>query len=165
MFIDSSKRENYIFNSTINGIEETDLILLIGTNPRFEATMLNARIRKAYLKNKAKIVSLNDVGDLTYPYEKLDGKTQTIKDIVENNNKLTKEIIEAQKPMIIFGESFLKSESAEFLFSSFKNLLLSNNKFTEDWNPLNVLSSDAATVGSLDLDIVDQKNDLIKNLS
>ena len=165
MFIDSSKRENYLFNSTINGIEESDFILLIGTNPRFEATMLNARIRKAYLKNKVKIVSLNDVGDLTYPYQSLDGKTQTIKDIFENKNALTKDIIDAQKPLIIFGESFLRTKSAEFLFSSFKNFLLNNNKFTDDWNPLNFLPSDAATVGSLDLDIIDPSNELIKKLN
>ncbi len=165
MFIDSSKRENYLFNSTINGIEESDFILLIGTNPRFEATMLNARIRKAYLKNKVKIVSLNDVGDLTYPYQSLDGKTQTIKDIFENKNALTKDIIDAQKPLIIFGESFLRSKSAEFLFSSLKNFLLDNNKFTDDWSPFNFLPSDAATVGSLDLDIIDPKNELIKSLN
>ena len=165
MFIDSSKRENYLFNSTINGIEESDFILLIGTNPRFEATMLNARIRKAYLKNKVKIVSLNDVGDLTYPYQSLDGKTQTIKDIFENKNALTKDIIDAQKPLIIFGESFLRSKSAEFLFSSFKNFLLNNNKFTDDWSPFNFLPSDAATVGNLDLDIIDKKNELLKKLN
>ena len=165
MFIDSSKRENYLFNSTINGIEESDFILLIGTNPRFEATMLNARIRKAYLKNKVKIVSLNDVGDLTYPYQSLDGKTQTIKNIFENKNALAKDIIDAQKPLIIFGESFLRSKSAEFLFSSFKNFLLNNNKFTDDWSPFNFLPSDAATVGSLDLDIIDPSNELIKNLN
>ena len=165
MFIDSSKRENYLFNSTINGIEESDFILLIGTNPRFEATMLNARIRKAYLKNKVKIVSLNDVGDLTYPYQSLDGKTQTIKDIFENKNALAKDIIDAQKPLIIFGESFLRSKSAEFLFSSFKNFLLNNNKFTDDWSPFNFLPSDAATVGNLDLDIIDPSNELIKKLN
>ena len=165
MFIDSSKRENYLFNSTINGIEESDFILLIGTNPRFEATMLNARIRKAYLKNKVKIVSLNDVGDLTYPYQSLDGKTQTIKDIFENKNALTKDIIDAQKPLIIFGESFLRSKSAQFLFNSFKNFLLNNNKFTDDWSPFNFLPTDAATVGSLDLDIIDPSNELIKKLN
>ncbi len=165
MFIDSSKRENYLFNSTINGIEVSDFILLIGTNPRFEATMLNARIRKAYLKNKVKIVSLNDVGDLTYPYQSLDGKTQIIKDIFENKNAISKDIIDSQKPLIIFGESFLKSKSAEFLLSSFKNFLLNNNKFTDDWNPFNFLPSDASTVGSLDLDIIDPKNKLIKGLN
>ncbi len=165
LFIDSSKRENYLFNSTINGIEESDLIILIGTNPRFEATMLNARIRKAYLSNKVKIVSLNDVGDLTYPYQSLDGKTQTIRNMIENKDELSKDIIKSQKPIIIFGESFFKSKSAEFLFSSFKNFLLMNNKFTDDWNPINFLPSDAATVGNLDLDIVDQNNELIKNLN
>ena len=165
IFFDNSRRENYIFNSKINGIEETDLIFLIGTNPRFEATMLNARIRKAYLNNKVKIISLNDVGDLTYPYEKLDGKTQTIKNIFENSNQLSKNIVNSQKPMIIFGESFLRSKSAEFLFNSFKEFLLNNNKFSEDWNPINVLVSDAATVGNLDLDLIDTKNEVIKNLN
>ena len=115
-FIDNSVRENYLFNSTINGIEETDLILLIGTNPRFEATMVNARIRKAYLNNNTKIISLNDVGDLTYSYEILDGKTQTIKDITENKNEVSKNIIDSKKPMIILGESFLNIKSANYLF-------------------------------------------------
>ena len=66
-YINTSKRENYLFNSYLNGIEEADLILLVGANPRYEATILNARIRKAYLNNNTKIISLNDVGDLTYP--------------------------------------------------------------------------------------------------
>ena len=77
-FIDSSKRENYLFNSSINGIEEADLILLIGTNPRFEATMINARIGKAYLSNNTRVISLNDLGDLTYSYQSLDGRVKTI---------------------------------------------------------------------------------------
>ena len=163
-FIDNSLRENYLFNSTINGIEETDFILLIGTNPRFEATMINARIRKAYLNNNTKIISLNDVGDLTYSYECLDGKTQTIKDIIENNNELSKKIIESKKPMIILGESFLNTKSANYLFQSFKKFLIENNKFTDDWNPLNILSSDAATVGNFDLDVINNKENLLNNL-
>ena len=122
-FIDTSVRENYLFNSTINGIEESDLILLIGANPRFEATMVNARIRKAYVNNNTKIISLNNVGDLTYDYESLDGKTQTIKDIIENKNDISKLIINSKKPMIIFGESFLNVKSAKYLFNSFKEFL------------------------------------------
>ena len=164
-FIDNSVRENYLFNSTINGIEETDLILLIGTNPRFEATMVNARIRKAYLKNNTKILSLNDIGDLTYPYKFLDGKTQTIKDIFENKNDVAKDIISSKKPMIIFGESFLNTKSASYLFYSFKNFLTKNDKFTNEWNPFNILSTDAATVGNFDLDIINDKEDLIKDLN
>jgi len=165
VFVDNSIRENYLFNSKINGIEETDLILLVGTNPRFEATMLNARIRKAFLNNQVKIISSNDVGDLTYPYLNLDGKTKTIKDIAENNHQLSKDIIQSKKPMIIFGESFFKSTSAEYLFNSFKEFLENNHKFNDNWNPLNILSVDAATVGSLDLDIINQNIDLAKNLN
>ena len=164
-FINSSVRENYLFNSTINGIEETDLILLIGANPRFEATILNARIRKAYLNNNTKIFSLNDIGDLTYPYQSLDGKTQTIKDIIENKNEISKNILESKKPLIILGESFLKSKSANYLFNSLKEFLFKNNKLTNEWNPLNILSTDAATVGSFDLDIIDGSNELIKDLN
>ena len=163
-YIDSATRENYLFNSTLNGIEEADTIFLIGTNPRFEATMLNARIRKAYLNNNTKIISLNDVGDLTYPYQSLDGKTQTLKNIIEGKNKVSADIISAKKPMIIMGESFLHLKSANYLFHSVKEFLQINKKFSDGWNPFNVLSSDAATVGSLDLDIVDQSNKLISDL-
>ena len=160
-FIDSSKRENYIFNSKINGIEEADLILMIGTNPRYEATMINARIRKAFLNNDTKIISLNNIGDLTYPYESLDGNTQTVKDIFENNNELSKKIINSKKPLIIIGESFLRIRSAEYLFNSLKDFLKKNEKISSEWNPLNVLSVDAGTVGNLDLDIIDKNNKLL----
>ena len=164
-YVDNSVRENYLFNSTINGIEETDFILLIGTNPRFEATMVNARIRKAYLNNNVKIVSLNDVGDLTYSYKFLDGKTQTIKDITDNKNEVSKSIIDSKKPMVILGESFLNTKLAKNLFHSFKNFLLKNNKFTDDWNPLNILSTDASTVGNFDLDLINENDNLIKDLN
>ena len=163
-FIDSSKRENYLFNSSINGIEEADLILLIGANPRFEATMINARIRKAYLSNNTKVVSLNDLGDLTYSYQSLNGKVKTIKDIFENNNELSKEIIESKKPMIVFGESFFKIKSASHLFNLSKKFLSKNNKLNDDWNPINILSVDAATVGNLDLDIIDKNDKILDEL-
>ena len=67
-FLDISDRKNYIFNSSINGIEKSDLIILVGTNPRYEATILNSRIRKSYINNKTEIFSFGDVGNLTYPY-------------------------------------------------------------------------------------------------
>ena len=163
-FIDNSKRENYLFNSSINGIEEADLILLIGTNPRYEATMVNARIRKAFVNNNTKIVSLNDVGDLTYDYQCLNGRTRTIKDIFENNDKLSKQIIEAKKPIVIFGESFFKVKSANYLFNLSKKFLNQNNKFSDNWNPLNLLSIDASTVGNLDLGIIDKSNKILDEL-
>ncbi len=164
-FIDATDRQNYIFNSSINGIEETDFILLLGTNPRFEATMLNARIRKAFLNNNTKIVSLNNLGDLTYPYEFLDGKTQTIKDIIENNHIVSQKLLKAKKPMIILGESLLNSKSAEYIFNNLKEFLIKNQKINEDWHPLNLISVDAATVGNLDLDILCETRNLIQDLN
>ena len=163
-FLDISERENYIFNSSINGIEDADLIFLIGANPRYEATILNARIRKAFVNNNTKVISLNDVGDLTYPYKNLDGQTQTIKTIFEGSEEISKEIISAIKPMIIIGESLLKLNSAEHLFNLIKNFLKKNNKFTEDWNPLNILSCDAATVGNFDLGILNSEKNLLEEL-
>ena len=137
---------------------------MIGTNPRHEATMLNARIRKAFLSNNTQIISLNDVGNLTYPYEILDGKTQTIKEISANSHPISKKIIEAKKPLIILGESFLNSSSASYLFYSLKEFLVNNKKFQDSWNPLNILSVDAATVGNFDLDILCNTTNLIQDL-
>ena len=163
-FLDTRKRENYLFNSTINGIEESDLIFLIGTNPRYEATILNARIRKSYLNNNTKIISLNDLGDLTYPYESLDGKTKTLKDIFDGNHEISKKIIEANNPMIILGESLLNLGSSKYFFNSIKNFLTQNKKISEEWNSFNILSCDASTVGNYDLGIINESNNLLEDL-
>ncbi|MDA7588185.1 NADH-quinone oxidoreductase subunit NuoG [Candidatus Pelagibacter sp.] len=163
-FIDIRKRENYLFNSTINGIEESDLIFLIGANPRYEATILNARIRKSYLNNNTKIISLNDLGDLTYPYECLDGKTKTLKDIFDGNHEISKKIIDANNPMIIIGESLLNLGSSQYFFNSIKNFLTQNKKISEEWNSFNILSCDASTVGNYDLGIINESNDLLEDL-
>jgi NADH-quinone oxidoreductase subunit G len=166
-YLNPEKRENYLFNSTINGIEEADFILLVGTNPRYEATILNARIRKAYLKNKIKIISLNDVGDLTYPYESLDGDIENIKKITEDNHEVSNLIKEAKKPLVILGQSSLKTKSSKYIFESIKSFLEINNKISNDWNSLNTISENASTVGSFDLGLyktVDGSNEVLKDL-
>ena len=163
-FINTSKRDNYIFNSSLNGIEEADLIFLIGTNPRYEGTILNARIRKSYLNNNTKIYSLNENGDLTYPYESLDGQTQTLKNIFEGNHELSKNILNSKKPMIIVGESFLRLNSAEILYDKILDFLKQNNKYSDDWNPVNILSCDASTVGNFDLGLINKEKNLLKDL-
>jgi NADH-quinone oxidoreductase subunit G len=156
-FIDDDERENYIFNSSINGIEQSDLIFLIGTNPRYEATILNARIRKSFVNNDTKVISLNDIGNLTYPYESLDGQTKTLKDILENKHELSNILKSSKKPMIIIGESFFNLRSSKNIFYLIKNYLKSNFKFDNEWNPLNILSTDASTVGNIDLGVFNNK--------
>ena len=153
-YVNINDRHNYIFNSKLNGIEECDLILLIGVNPRYEATILNSRIRKASIKNKIEIFSLGDVGDLTYPYKILDNTTDVIKDIIEQKNELYEKIINSKKPIVILGQSALKVKTGKYIFEELKKFLLNNNKINEDWNSLNVLSNHASTVGSYDLEIM-----------
>jgi len=167
VYLNPEKRENYLFNSSINSIEESDFIFLIGSNPRYEATILNARIRKSYLQNKTKIISLSNVGDLTYPYESLNGEIENIKNITEDNHKISKLIKEAKKPLIIFGQSALKSSSAKYVFESIKSFLDKNNKIANEWNSLNIISENASTVGSFDLGLYkteDGSNEVLKDL-
>ena len=168
MYLNPKERINYIFNSKINGIEESDLVLLIGTNPRYEATILNARIRKSFLKNKIKIYSVGNPGDITYPYEIIGEDTLVIKDIVENNHFLSDQIRTSKRPMIIIGESALSSKDSEYIFESLKKFLFENNKIKAEWNSLNVLMQNASTVGAIDLGLykINNKsnNEVLDNL-
>ena len=150
IYINPHERINYIFNSSINGIENADFILLVGANPRLEATILNARIRKAYIKNKLKIYSIGDAGDLNYPYENIGNNTAIIQQIVSGLHKISSKIKKAKKPMIIIGESALHGESGKYVFESFKKFLSQNNFIKKEWNALNILTQQASRVGALD---------------
>ncbi len=164
-YVNMNGRENYIFNSSINGIEDSDLIVLIGTNPRYEATILNARIRKTFVNNSTKVISINDIGDLTYPYQPLDGQTKTIIDIFQGNNAVSKDILDSKKPLIILGDSFFKLKSSEYIFNLIKIFLKKNNKINSEWNSLNKIVTDASTVGNLDLEIINKSKDLFAELN
>ena len=152
-YINPKERMNYIFNSSINGIEDSDFILLVGTNPRLEATILNARIRKAYTNNKVQIYSIGDPGDLTYPYENIGNNTSVIKEIVSGSHDISNKIKKSTKPIIIIGESALYKNTGQYIFESLKNFLLNNNFIKKDWNALNVLTQQASRVGAIDLGI------------
>ena len=153
LYCNLNNRQNYIFNDGINGIEKSDFILLVGANPRYEATILNARIRKAYLNNKVKVYSLGDIGDQTYPYKNIGENTEVIKNIVDNKIPLSQEIIDAKFPLIIIGQSALKLKSSKYIFESFKKFLIDKSKISNDWKSLNILSNNASTVGGYDLNI------------
>ena len=157
-YINFSERKNYIFNSQIAGIEESDLIFMIGCNPRYEATILNSRIRKSYLKSKMEIYSTNDIGDQTYPYKIINNTTSVIKEIVDGNHELSEKIINSVKPVIIIGNSALRQRSGKYIFEEFKNFLNKNNKITRKWNSLNLLSTDASAVGLYDLNLFSSNN-------
>ncbi len=153
-YVDINNRKNYIFNSRLNGIDESDLIVLIGTNPRYEATILNSRIRNAFLKNKCEIYSFGNSGDLTYDYEIIENNTSKLKEIIDGTSSIAKKIENSKKPIFIFGQSFFKLRSSNFLLEGLKKYLLSQNKINENWYPINILSRHASTVGSYDLNIV-----------
>ena len=125
--------------------------MLVGTNPRLEATILNARIRKAYIKNKVEIFSLGDPGDLTYPYKHIGSNTKVIKEIVSNSHQISEKIKKSKKPIFILGESALRGKAGEYVFEATKDFLFKNNFIRKDWNALNILSQQASRVGSLDL--------------
>ena len=158
-YINSSEKSNYIFNSSIKGIEESDLILLVGTNPRQEATMLNARIRKVFAKKRIPIFSIGNPGDLTYEYSIIGNKTDDIKKILNNESDFSKKLSSSKKPIIIIGESALEIDSGKYIFEGFKNFLKKNNFMNKDWNALNFLPQNASTVGLIDLNILPKEDE------
>ena len=153
IYINPEERMNYIFNSSINGIEDSDFILLVGTNPRLEATILNARIRKAYVKNKLKIYSIGDPGDLTYPYQNIGSSTSVIREIVSGTHEISEKIKKSKKPIIIIGESALYGKTGQYVFETLKSFLSTNNFINKDWNSLNILNQQASRVGAIDLGV------------
>ena len=157
-YLNPKNRMNYIFNSSINGIEECDLMLLVGTNPRLEATILNARIRKSYLQNKLEIFSIGDPGNLTYEYKIIGSDTRIIKDIIDGKHEISERFKNSKKPIIIIGESAIKNESGKYIQESLKNFLLENNYINQDWNAFNILTQNASRVGAIDLGLYQLNN-------
>ena len=158
-YINSDEKMNYIFNSSIAGIEDADLILLVGTNPRHEASILNARIRKTFVQKKIPIFSIGDSGDLTYDYEIIGNNTEDIKKIINKEHDFSQKLLSAKKPIIIIGESALELKSGAYIFEEFKKFLKKNNLINENWNGLNILVQNASTVGLLDLKILQNKKE------
>jgi len=153
IYINPEERMNYIFNSSIKGIEDSDLILLVGTNPRLEATILNARIRKAYINSRLKIYSIGNPGDLTYPYQNIGSNTSVIKEIVSDSHEISSKIKKSKKPLVIIGESALYGKAGQYVFETLKNFLFSNNFIKKEWNALNILTQQASRVGAIDLGV------------
>ena len=162
-YINPDQKINYLFNSSIQGIENSDLLLLIGANPRHEATMLNARIRKSFVSNKLPVFSIGDPGDLTYPYKIVGKTTEDIKKIINSESEISTKIQKSKRPVIIIGESALEIKSGKYILEGIKKFLFRNNFINDKWNAFNILTQNASTIGAMDLNFfsIEENNNFI----
>ena len=155
ILFDTSDEFNFRFNTSIQKIDECDFILLIGANPRHEATIINTRIRKA-VKNGCKVFSIGDPGELHYNYKVIGNNISILDDLINGNISESKILKEAKNPAIIIGESILKPEVALSITNSVKSLLKNINKL----DGFNILHQSASSVGNLILGL--QSNEIEK---
>jgi NADH-quinone oxidoreductase subunit G len=141
-------RASYLFNSTIAGIDQADAILVIGSNPRHEAAVLNARVRKRWLSGGALTGLVGEKADLTYEYNYLGAGPESLAAFVDHPpaNKT--------KPMFILGAGAFSRPDGEGVLSLAAKAALSLGVVKDGWNGFNVLQSAASRVGGLDLGLV-----------
>ncbi|MBO6553049.1 MAG: NADH-quinone oxidoreductase subunit G [Roseitalea sp.] len=147
-------RASYIFNATIDGIEDADAILIVGANPRFEASVLNARIRKAWRAAPLPIGVIGDMGDLRYDHESLGAGPETLKDLADGNHKFASRLKKAKRPLIIVGQGAIARGDGAAILGLAARLADQVGAVSEDWNGFSVLHTAAARVGGLDLGFV-----------
>ena len=147
-------RASYIFNSTIAGIEDADAVLLIGTNPRWEAPVLNARIRKRYLRGGVAAGLIGPELDLTYDLAHLGDGPSALDDLLASKGDFANVLKQASKPMIIIGSGALARDDGAGLLAKARQLAEKIGAVSDDWNGFNVLQRAASRVGGLDLGFV-----------
>ncbi|KAK0552921.1 ndufs1 NADH-ubiquinone oxidoreductase subunit [Tilletia horrida] len=149
-------RSSYAFNTTIAGLDQADVVLLIGTNPRHEAAIINTRIRKNWLHRSADIGLIGEKVDLTYEPEHLgEDALKAISDLTNGKTKgdFAKLWKAAKKPMVIVGSGVAERTDAGPIFSAIAGLLEKNKDrlLKEDWNGYNVLQRHASRVGAYEV--------------
>ncbi len=140
-------RASYLFNSTIAGIDEADCLLIVGSNPRKEAPVLNARIRKRWLKGGFVIGVIGENAELTYDYKYMGAGADTL------TSSAVKPPEGVKKPMIIVGQGALAREDGAALLAAAARVAQSASG-TEGWNGFNILHTSASRVGGLDIGFV-----------
>jgi NADH-quinone oxidoreductase subunit G len=138
-------RAGYIFNSTIAGIEEADAILLIGCNPRLEAPVLNARIKKRANRGGCIIGLIGEKADLTYNYHYMGAGAETLSTLVDHT------MAKAQKPMFIVGQGALARADGAAILALAAKAAASTGVVRGDWNGFNILHTAAGRVGAIDV--------------
>jgi NADH-quinone oxidoreductase subunit G len=141
-------RASYLFNSTVAGIDRADAIMLIGVNPRRESAVLNARIRKRYLKGNVLIGLVGERADLTYPYTYLGAGPESLAQFVDHAPA------DKSSPMFIIGQGALNRRDGAAVLSMAAKAALSLGVVKDGWNGFNILHDEAALPGALDLGFV-----------
>jgi NADH-quinone oxidoreductase subunit G len=155
-------RASYLFNSSIGGIEQADAILLIGTNPRLEAAVLNARIRKRWRQAGVAVGLIGQQADLTYPHEYLGGGPQTLGEVLDGKHSFAGVLGAAQRPMVIAGAAAAARADGLAVLSAAAKIALAAAAGAKEagWNPFNVLHCAAGRVSGLDLGFVPEDGTL-----
>ncbi|AMW35245.1 NADH-quinone oxidoreductase subunit G [Haematospirillum jordaniae] len=156
--LDPDNRLSWQFNSGISGIDEADAILLVGTNPRWEAPVLNARIRKRYMTGQVKIAAVGPQVDLTYRYQHLGTGPETLQALLDGRHDFMGVLKAAKKPMLILGMGALTRKDSKAVLALVSKLVESTGMVRADWNGFNVLHTVAARVGGLELGFVPGPN-------
>ncbi|MDG2284001.1 MAG: molybdopterin-dependent oxidoreductase, partial [Alphaproteobacteria bacterium] len=158
--LDAGTRASYIFNSSIAGIEDADAILLVGTNPRKEAPVLNARIRKRWLEGGLSVGLVGSPADLTYKVETLGAGAQTLKEIADGSHAFAKTLKAAKRPMMILGMGALTRDDGAAVLAIAKSIadgtgmIQAAGEESEAWKGFNVLHTAASRVAGLDMGFV-----------
>lgn len=147
-------RSNYLFNSRIWGIEEADCILLVGSNPRHEAAVLNARIRKQWMRSDLEIGVVGETFDSTFEFEHLGTDLNALKQALTGS--FGKKLSEAKRPMIIVGSGVTDHADAKAFYETVGTFVDKNatNFLTEEWNGYNVLQRAASRAGAFEVGFV-----------
>jgi NADH-quinone oxidoreductase subunit G len=153
--LDPTVRASYLFNSTIAGIDQADAILLVGTDLRKEAPILNARIRKRFLTGKLPaLAAIGTAGGLTYKVDALGTGPATLQQIAEGSHPFAQALKQAQRPMIILGMGALTRDDGAAVLALGRQVAESCGLIKDGWNGFNVLHTAAARVGGLDIGFV-----------
>jgi NADH-quinone oxidoreductase subunit G len=148
---DASKRGYYVFNTTIAGIDEADALLIIGSNPRYEAPVLNARIRRRWLAGNFSVGLIGEVRELTYEIEHIGASPDAIGALLEGNHSFAETLKMAKKPMVILGAGVLARPDGAALHAAAWKIAAQYGMLNADWHGFNVLHHAAARVGGLDI--------------
>jgi NADH-quinone oxidoreductase subunit G len=149
--LDAACRAGYLFNSTIAGIERADAILIVGSNPRIEAPVLNSRIRKRWLTGKLKVGVIGPQADLTYKTEYLGAGPDTLKQVADGAHGFAGLLKAASHPMIIVGQGALIRRDGAAVLGLAREVAERCGLVKDGWNGFNILHTAAARVGGLEL--------------